>query len=587
MKDIFKKIVVPFALIFSALISFSGDNYKALGGGLDTIDQLQTYESKVSSNDSTPGFLNGKLVAGTGISFTENNNGGNESLTISNTGLTSLTSSTGNIDISGNDINVDTSYFFTWNADHLWRSTNIRIEGSDTDLSNGLILYNNESNARPFFKLADRAQEFYVGFKAPDDFNANNPQILWTLPDIDTAGVWKSDGSGTLSISQVDLTSDITGVLGYANGGTNSSTSFSSSSVIFAGASGFEQDNTNFRWDNSNKRLGIGVTPSYGLHVSKSDTIPAYFNGSGASTRLGINNGSNTGFGLYISNALKYSIASVNGGGGGTNPDLTLYNDQTSVNTLWLDGNNDNVSVNGIPSVTTNKFTVNSTYSTSASRIAYFVGTSGTSGLEVRTNGQAQYMARSSTHTDRELRFQTYSDGHIYISAQGLSGTITANLNFMISADSGVNNGFIGFRNVTIGNEVTRIYADATNDDPMERTFLNRVTTTNNTVTTLHTFTIPATTTYSVHAIVTARRTGGTGGTAEDGANYDFICTFKNVAGTATQIGSTTLISTQEDNAALNATCDVTAGTARIRVTGDTNNNVTWHMVAKVYSLSS
>ena len=40
----------------------------------------------VSSNDTTAGYLNGKLVAGTGISFTENNNGSNETLTITNTG---------------------------------------------------------------------------------------------------------------------------------------------------------------------------------------------------------------------------------------------------------------------------------------------------------------------------------------------------------------------------------------------------------------------------------------------------------------------------------------------------------------------
>jgi hypothetical protein len=37
---------------------------------------------KVSSNDTTAGYLNGKLVAGTGISLTENNDGGNETLTI-------------------------------------------------------------------------------------------------------------------------------------------------------------------------------------------------------------------------------------------------------------------------------------------------------------------------------------------------------------------------------------------------------------------------------------------------------------------------------------------------------------------------
>lgn len=37
---------------------------------------------KVSSNDSTAGYLNGKLVAGTGVSFTEGSDGANETLTI-------------------------------------------------------------------------------------------------------------------------------------------------------------------------------------------------------------------------------------------------------------------------------------------------------------------------------------------------------------------------------------------------------------------------------------------------------------------------------------------------------------------------
>ncbi len=43
-------------------------------------------KAKVSSNDTTSGYLNGKLVAGTNISFTENNNGANETLTISSSG---------------------------------------------------------------------------------------------------------------------------------------------------------------------------------------------------------------------------------------------------------------------------------------------------------------------------------------------------------------------------------------------------------------------------------------------------------------------------------------------------------------------
>lgn len=53
----------------------------ASGGGVDTDEK-----SKVSSNDTTAGYLNGKLVAGTNVTFTENNDGGNETLTIAASG---------------------------------------------------------------------------------------------------------------------------------------------------------------------------------------------------------------------------------------------------------------------------------------------------------------------------------------------------------------------------------------------------------------------------------------------------------------------------------------------------------------------
>lgn len=48
--------------------------------GLDTDEKVG-----VSSNDSTPGYLIDKLVAGAGITLVENNNGGNETLTITST----------------------------------------------------------------------------------------------------------------------------------------------------------------------------------------------------------------------------------------------------------------------------------------------------------------------------------------------------------------------------------------------------------------------------------------------------------------------------------------------------------------------
>lgn len=48
-------------------------------------DSIASALAKVSANDTTAGYLNGKLVAGTGVTFTENNDGGNETLSINAT----------------------------------------------------------------------------------------------------------------------------------------------------------------------------------------------------------------------------------------------------------------------------------------------------------------------------------------------------------------------------------------------------------------------------------------------------------------------------------------------------------------------
>jgi hypothetical protein len=140
---------------------------------------------------------------------------------------------------------------------------------------------------------------------------------------------------------------------------------------------------------------------------------------------------------------------------------------------------------------------------------------------------------------------------------------------------------------VTLGNAVQTLRSVATNDDPTETVTQQRVATTNATVTTLQSITIPASTTVQIHARVTARRTGGTAGTAEDGAGYTIIGTFKNVAAAAVQIGATTAVSTHESQAAWDCAFDVTAATARIRVTGAADNNVTWHTVTRTYPVGS
>mgnify|MGYP003135905437 CR=1 FL=1 len=52
------------------------------GSAWVSIESNTDQSVKVSSNDTTAGFLNGKLVAGTAITLTEGNDGGNETLTI-------------------------------------------------------------------------------------------------------------------------------------------------------------------------------------------------------------------------------------------------------------------------------------------------------------------------------------------------------------------------------------------------------------------------------------------------------------------------------------------------------------------------
>lgn len=54
---------------------YNGTNWNAVATGADV-------KAGVSANDTSPGYLNGKLVAGSNITFVENNDGANETLTI-------------------------------------------------------------------------------------------------------------------------------------------------------------------------------------------------------------------------------------------------------------------------------------------------------------------------------------------------------------------------------------------------------------------------------------------------------------------------------------------------------------------------
>lgn len=139
----------------------------------------------------------------------------------------------------------------------------------------------------------------------------------------------------------------------------------------------------------------------------------------------------------------------------------------------------------------------------------------------------------------------------------------------------------------TVGNDVLQLISTATNDDPVERVLQGRAATTDATVTTLATIAIPASTTVHIEAHVIARRTGGTLGTADDGAGYILDGTYKTAAGTVTLIGALALPYTAEDQVLWDATLTISGTNVLVSVTGATSNNITWHCTARIWPVGT
>ncbi len=158
----------------------------------------------------------------------------------------------------------------------------VSIGGSDTQ-----VQFNNSgslggSAGLTFNSTASRLTTTYIsstGFSAPYVSSTNLTAGSFTLGSL--SGFLKAT-AGAITTALVDLASNVTGVLPVANGGSGTSTAFTSGSVVFADSNNkYSQSNSTFFWDNTNKRLGLG-TASPGTRLEVSGTAGAtHFKGIG------------------------------------------------------------------------------------------------------------------------------------------------------------------------------------------------------------------------------------------------------------------------------------------------------------------
>ena len=220
-----------------------------------TVNQLKYYDGsswsgigvntdetvKVSANDTTNGYLNGKLIAGSGISFTENNDGGNETLTIASVSTNPTLSS-----ISPDTItNAQTSITITGanfesipKVEVLNPSTGIWYDATS-------VTFNNSTSLTIVITLSVDAQ-YKIRIENPNGLAVLSGAILtvsdaptWTTSAGDL-GTFVGDTSGTLATVVATSDSAIT----YSEVGSNLATAnvtLSSGGVLsttdFGGAS--------------------------------------------------------------------------------------------------------------------------------------------------------------------------------------------------------------------------------------------------------------------------------------------------------------------------------------------------------------
>lgn len=459
----------------------------------------------------------------------------------------------------------------TVNGDLTVNGTMTTINSTVTEISDPVITLNNGGAASSAGGAGIEIEEASVitafatvaaarngwSFKAPT--NANTATLLlsslaanrsYTLPDV----------SGTFALGT-----------GAAGG------------VAFWTGANTLSNNANFFFDNTNTRLGIGnAAPTVALHVTGQARITSL---NAAQVVRSDVNGNLVNGTIDLSSGDVVNVLPI--ARGGTNSGTALNNNRIMVSSGGA--------IVEAAALTNGQLLIGST---GAAPVAANITQTGTLGVVI-TNGAGSI----SLDTVQDIR-TTASPSFVNATLSGKTpGSVIFAGTGGVLSESNANlfwdntNGRLGLgtnapsRRLDVnGTSLFRgamRYVDAGASNANWEVFQAQTTTTDATATTLQSVTVPTDSTLLLIAKIVGRRTGGTGGANGDSAVYIRTARYKNVGGTVTINNLQTDYTSEEiTQIAWNGTLDVSGTSARIRVTGAANNNITWTVTYEVITLS-
>jgi len=339
--------------------------------------------------------------------------------------------------------------------------------------------------------------------------------------------------------------------------------------------------NPNFFWDNTNTRLGIGNgAPSATLHVTGSARIT----GLNSAAPVRSDASGNLSNGTIVLSATSDVSGILPIANGGTNSGTALNNSRIMVSAGGQ--------IVEAAALSNGQLLIGST---GLAPVAANITQTGNNGVVI-TNGAGsislstvQDIRTTASPSFVGLTLSSLTQGSVIFAGSG--GVISQDntkffwddTNFRLGLNTGGPARTLDVNGATFLRGSLR-YVDAASTNANWEMFQAQVSTTDATVTTVASITVPTDSALLLQAQIVGRRTGGTGGANGDASTYIRTARYKNVGGTVT-INNLQSDYTSEDQGSWNGTLDVSGTAARIRVNGSANNNVNWTVTYTVITL--